>query len=60
MFASLLGMRLVDTAEVAIIRYFSARGCRSAVGHKSRAELQVVDHRVYPATGTVALTYSIR
>ena len=60
LFASLVGLRLVDTVEVAIIPVLLGEGVPFSRGPQSRAELQLVDHRVYSATGTVALTYQVR
>jgi dihydrofolate reductase len=60
LFGSLLGLRLVDTVEVAIIPVLLGDGVPFSQGPHSRAELQLVDHRVYPTTGTVALTYAVR
>ena len=60
LFASLLGLGLVDQVEVAIIPVLLGDGVPFSRGPQSRAELQLVDHRVYPTTGTVALSYSVR
>ena len=60
LFASLVGSRLVDTVEVAIIPVLLGDGVPFSHGSQSRAELQLVEHRIYPTTGTVALTYQVR
>jgi dihydrofolate reductase len=60
LFASLLGSGLVDTVEVAIIPVLLGDGVPFSHGPQSRAELQLVEHRVYPTTGTVALSYRVR
>lgn len=60
LFGSLLGFGLVDTVEVAIIPVLLGEGVPFSRGPQSRAELQLVDHRVYSATGTVALSYAVR
>jgi dihydrofolate reductase len=60
LFGSLLGLGLVDTVEVAIIPVLLGAGVPFNHDPKGRAELRLVEHRVYPTTGTVALTYAIR
>jgi dihydrofolate reductase len=60
LFASLVGFGLVDTVEVAIIPVLLGDGVPFSRGPQSRAELRLFDHRIYPATGTVALTYAVR
>lgn len=58
LFASLLGLGLVDTVEVAIIPVILGGGVSFSHDMPSRAELRLVEHRIYPTTGTVALTYT--
>jgi dihydrofolate reductase len=60
LFGSLVGLGLVDTVEVAIMPVLLGEGVPFSRGPQSRADLQLVDHRVYPTTGTVALTYTVR
>ena len=60
LFSSLLGFGLVDTVEVAIIPVLLGRGVPFSNDVQSRAELKLVEHRVYPTTGTVSLAYAIR
>ena len=60
LFCSLLGLGLVDTVEVAIIPVLLGGGVPLNHDPRRRAELRLVEHRVYPTTGTVALTYRIR
>ena len=60
LFGSLLGLGLVDSVEVAIIPVLLGGGVSLNHDPRRRAELRLVEHRVYPTTGTVALTYRIR
>ena len=60
LFGSLLGFGLVDRVEVAIIPVLLGRGVPLSDDLPSRAELKLVEHRVYPTTGTVSLTYATR
>ena len=60
LFSSLLGFGLVDTVEVAIIPVLLGRGVPFSNDLQSRAQLKLVEHRVYPTTGTVSLAYAIR
>jgi dihydrofolate reductase len=60
LFGSMLGLGLVDKVEVAIIPVILGAGVSFSHDPRSRTELQLVDHRVYPATGTVSLSYTIR
>jgi dihydrofolate reductase len=60
LFGSLLGLGLVDTVEVAIIPVLLGGGVAFNHDPRSRAEVRLVEHRIYPTTGTVALTYRIR
>ena len=60
LFGSLLGLGLVDRVEVAIIPVILGGGVPLSHDLQRRAELQLIDHRVYPTTGTVSLTYTIR
>ena len=58
LFASLLGLGLVDTVEVAIIPVILGGGVSFSHDLPSRAELRLIEHRVYPTTGTVSLAYT--
>ena len=58
LFASLLGLGLVDAVEVAIIPVILGGGVSFSHDMPSRAELRLVEHRIYPTTGTVSLTYT--
>jgi dihydrofolate reductase len=60
LFASMLGLGLVDTVEVAIIPVLLGGGVSFSHDLPSRAELRLVEHRVYPTTGTVSLAYTTR
>jgi dihydrofolate reductase len=59
LFRSLLGMRLVDTVEVAIIPVLLGGGIRLLPDPAERAKLKLTKHRVYTTTGTVALEYDV-
>jgi dihydrofolate reductase len=59
LFRSLLGMGLVDTVEVAIIRVLLGGGIPLLPDPAERAELRLTKHRVYAKTGTVALEYDV-
>jgi dihydrofolate reductase len=54
----LLELRLVDTIEVAVIPVILGDGVR-LVTPPARATLALTEHRIYPTTGTVALTYDV-
>ena len=60
LFASLLGLGLVDTVEVAVIPVILGGGVSFSHHLPSRAELRLIEHRVYPTTGTVSLAYTTR
>jgi dihydrofolate reductase len=60
LFGSMLGLGLVDRVEVAIIPVILGAGVPFSRDLHRRAELHLVEHRVYPTTGTVSLTYTIR
>jgi dihydrofolate reductase len=56
---SLLELRLVDTVEVAVIPVVLGDGVPVVAPPAARATLALTEHRVYPTTGTVALTYDV-
>jgi dihydrofolate reductase len=57
LFHSMLELRLVDSIELAVIPVMLGDGL-PLMPHPSRnAQLQLVNHRVYPKTGTVSLEY---
>jgi dihydrofolate reductase len=58
LFRSLLGMRLVDTVEVAIIPVLLGGGI-PLLPEGERASLKLTKQKVYPKTGTVALDYDV-
>ena len=60
LFGSLLRLGLVDTVEIAIIPILLGGGVPLIHDPRRRAELRLVEHRIYPTTGTVSLTYRIR
>jgi dihydrofolate reductase len=60
LFGSLLGLGLVDKVEVAIIPVILGAGVSLSHDPRSRAELHLIEHRVYPTTGTVSLSYTVR
>jgi dihydrofolate reductase len=59
LFTSLLGFGLVDMVEVAIIPVLLGAGVPLLHNLKGRVDLQLVEHRVYPTTGTVSLNYMV-
>ena len=59
LFANLLGLRLVDSVEVAVIPVLLGGGTPLLPGPAARAGLRLVNSRVYSATGTVALEYAV-
>jgi dihydrofolate reductase len=59
LFRSLLGMGLVDAVEVAVIPTLLGGGVRLLPDPAERARLKLTGHRVYEATGTVALEYAV-
>jgi dihydrofolate reductase len=59
LFRSLLGMRLVDTVEVAIIPVLLGGGVPLLPTSADGAKLKLTKHRVYAKTGTVALEYAL-
>jgi hypothetical protein len=51
---------LVDTIEVAVIPVVLGDGVPLVAPPAARATLALTEHRVYPTTGTVALTYDVK
>jgi len=59
LFRSLLELRLVDSVELAVIPVLLGQGV-SLLPHAARREkLKLVNHRIYPKTGTVSLEYAL-
>ena len=59
LFRSLLDLGLVDTVEIGIIPVLLGGGRPLLPSPASRAKLKLVEHRVFPTTGTVSLTYAV-
>jgi dihydrofolate reductase len=59
LFRSLLELELVDRVSVAVIPVLLGRGVPLLPDWSKRAELELVEHRVYPKTGTVSLEYAV-
>ena len=59
LFASLLGLGLVDTVEVAVIPVLLGAGLPLLPDIARRTKLQLTGHRVYEKTGIVALEYAV-
>ena len=59
LFRSLMEAGLVDTVEVGVIPMLLGEGILLYPTPASRAQLSLVDHRVYEATGTLVLTYRV-
>ena len=60
LFRSLLAARLVDEVAVALIPVLLGGGVPLLPSPADRARLALTSHRVYAATGTVSLEYTIR
>lgn len=58
LFHSLLDLGLVDSVELAVIPVLLGNGLPLLPHPSKYGKLQLVDHRVYPKTGTVALEYT--
>ena len=58
LFKSFLELGLVDSVELAVIPILLGGGVPLLPPPASLARLELLGHRVYPKTGTVALTYS--
>lgn len=58
LFRSLLELRLVDSVELAVIPVLLGGGLPLLPRAGNKAKLRLVNHRVYPKTGTVALHYT--
>ena len=59
LFHSLLELGLVDTVEVAIIPVLLGGGTPLLPLVNEPARLKLVEHKIYPKTGTVSLQYAI-
>jgi dihydrofolate reductase len=59
LFRSLLGLQLVDRVSVAVIPVLLGGGVPLLPDSPKRAELQLVEQRVYPKTGTISLEYAV-
>jgi dihydrofolate reductase len=59
LFRSLLGARLVDGIDVAIVPVLLGGGIPLLPSPADRARLKLSNHRVYPKSGIVALEYDI-
>ena len=59
LFRSLLELGLVDTVEVAVLPVLLGGGLPLLPDTSKRAELRLVEHRVYGRTGTVLLEYAV-
>jgi len=59
LFRSLLELELVDRVSVAVIPVLLGRGLRLLPDSPKRAGLQLVEHRVYPKTGTISAEYAV-
>jgi dihydrofolate reductase len=59
LFRSLLGLKLVDTVEVAIIPVLLGGGVPLLPPPGGRAVLRLTKHRVYQKTGTTMLEYEV-
>ena len=58
LFGSMLDLRLVDSIELAVIPVLLGGGVRLLPDDSERTKLKLVNHRVYPKTGTVWLEYA--
>jgi dihydrofolate reductase len=59
LFRSLLGAGLVDTVELAVIPVLLGGGLPLLPPPGSGARLRLLQHRIYPKTGTVFLEYAV-
>jgi len=59
LFSSLMEAGLVDMVEVGVIPVLLGEGIPLYPTPASRAQLSLIDHRVYEATGTLVLTYRV-
>ena len=59
LFHSLLDFGLVDTVEVAIIPVLLGGGTPLLPLVQEPAKLRLVEHKIYPKTGTVSLQYAV-
>jgi dihydrofolate reductase len=60
LFRSLLDLGLVDTIEVGVIPVLLGSGIPLLPARSERTTLRLVSSRVYKATGTVALEYTVQ
>lgn len=58
LFRSLLELGLVDSVEVAVIPVLLGGGLPLLPHPATRSTLRLVNHRIYPKTGTVSLEYA--
>ena len=58
LFRSLLELRFVDTIELAVIPVLLGQGIPLLPHLTTKANLKLVNHRIYPKTGTVSLEYT--
>lgn len=56
---SLIGMKLLDTVEVAVIPVLLGTGIPLLTASSSRVALKLVSSRVYNTTGTLSLEYAV-
>jgi dihydrofolate reductase len=59
LFRSLLELELVDRVSVAVIPVLLGSGVRLLPDSPKRTKLQLVDHQVYPKTGTISTEYAV-
>lgn len=59
LFRSLLELGLVDRVSVAVIPVLLGSGVPLLPDSQRRSQLQLVDHEVYPKTGTISLEYAV-
>jgi len=60
LFRSLLGLKLVDAVEVAVIPVLLGSGLPMLPSPGTGAKLALIEHRVYEKTGTVLLRCAVR
>lgn len=59
LFRSLLGLGLVDRVSVAVIPVLLGGGLPLLPDSPSRSALQLLEHKVYPKTGTISAEYAV-
>jgi dihydrofolate reductase len=60
LFRSLARLEAVDTVEVAVVPALLGDGVPLLAAPSPRIRLQLIGHRVYARTGTVALEYAVQ